>query len=61
MKRWPGGSLLMASAQFAPASAITLEELQDATLQTRVNYDMRIRRAECTFDTKMTMVWAIQD
>lgn len=40
-----------------PSAALTLEELQGITIQTRVNYDMRIRRKEGTFDTQMTMVW----
>jgi hypothetical protein len=41
----------------APAGAVTIEDLQGATVQTRVNYDMRVRRAEGTFDTQVTMVW----
>lgn len=57
MKRLIGGTVLALSIQVAPASAITIEELQNATIQTRVNYDMRIRRAEGTFDTQMAMVW----
>lgn len=43
-----------------PARAITLEDLQNLAIQTRVNYDMRIRRAEGTFDTQMTMVWKMK-
>ena len=41
----------------APSGALTMDDLQGITIQTRVNYDMRIRRKEGTFDTQMTMVW----
>ena len=39
-----------------PASAITLEELAGVTIQARVNYNMRIRRAEGEFPTQATHV-----
>jgi hypothetical protein len=57
MKPLFGGVLGAVVLQIAPASAISIEDLQNATIQTRVNYDMRIRRAEGTFDTQMVMVW----
>jgi hypothetical protein len=60
MKRALGFLLAGLAMQTVPAFAITLEELQNATIQTRVNYDMRIRRAEGTFDTRMTMVWNLK-
>lgn len=57
MNRALGFLLASLAMQTAPAFAITLEELQGVTIQSRVNYDMRIRRAEGTFDTQMNMVW----
>ncbi len=51
------GIAAVLAMQVAPVSAITIEELQGITIQTRVNYDMRVRRAEGTFDTQMNMVW----
>ncbi|MET0276732.1 MAG: hypothetical protein ABW198_00240 [Pseudorhodoplanes sp.] len=55
------GSIVVAlSIQIVPACAITIEDLQNAIIQTRVNYDMRIRRAEGTFDTQMSMVWKLK-
>ena len=38
------------------ASAITLDELKGVNLRVRVNYDMRIRRAEGEFSTQATHV-----
>ena len=38
------------------ASAITLDELKGVNLRVRVNYDMRIRRAEGDFGTQATHV-----
>ncbi len=57
MKAIVGGAILALLMQAAPASAITIEDLQGAIIQSRVNYDMRVRRAEGTFDTEMVMVW----
>ena len=39
-----------------PARAVTLEELKGASLQVRVTYNMRIRRAEGEFPTQATHV-----
>jgi hypothetical protein len=37
-----------------PARAVTLDDLKGASLQVRVTYDMRIRRAEGDFPTQAT-------
>jgi hypothetical protein len=39
-----------------PADAITLDELKGLNIQARVNYNMRIRRAEGEFSTQATHV-----
>ena len=57
MKGLVGGSLLGSLILTASAYAITIEDLQETIIQTRVSYDMRIRRAEGIFDTQMVMVW----
>ena len=57
MKLRLGGIIAILSMQIAPAAAITIEQLQGATIETRVTYDMRIRRGEHTFDNQMNMAW----
>jgi hypothetical protein len=39
-----------------PAGAVTLDDLKGVALQVRVNYNMRIRRAEGDFSTQATHV-----
>lgn len=51
------GAFVMLATLTSPAPAITIEELQGVTIQSRVTYDMRVQRAEGTFDTQMNMVW----
>lgn len=50
-------ALAFVPALFAePARAVTLDDLKGASLQVRVTYDMRIRRAEGDFPTQATHV-----
>lgn len=60
MKLHLAGIFAVLSMQSAPAEAITIEQFQGATLETHVTYDMRIRRAERTFDNQLNMAWKLK-
>lgn len=41
----------------ARAGALSVEDLQGISVHARVSYDMRVRKAEGTFNSQMTTVW----
>jgi len=61
MRRWRNVLLLLSACLFlmqaGAALALTVEDLHGAKIELRVNYDMRVRRAEGDFSTTMDVLW----